>query len=551
MKDMARLGINLDDTHKCKSCGSKAKPRPRRSSRCTDSHLHSISEEEIREFDTYFKRAWVWGQGEIRWVGLLWGSSDFGYIQKEVVGNSGGMLLIWDTKSFKASSTMCSEYFLAVRGNWVGSGKDSIIVNIYGPHDDASKKVMWRSLDSIMLGIDSAWVLCGDFNEVRVESDRKNCEFIRRRASRFNDFINRNKLIEIPINGRKFTRISDDGVKFSKLDRFLISDLFLDLWNDLSVAPLDRILDHFPLILRDKIVDYGPKLFKVFNVWFQKDGVDNIIQGAWGKPVTSRRLDCIFRDKLKNVKFALKKWSNKEFGNLDNEINNRKEKEAAGLEDKFCETEIWEAIKECGSLKAPGPDEFNLKFYKKYWELIKIDLLNAINSFWDKGEFSNGCTASFITLVPKKTDPTSLNEYRPISLIGSYYKIVTKVLSNRLRKVVPKLVGNEQSAFIKEVMEFMGFGVRWRHWIPSCLKSASISVLVNGSPTSEFKLERGVRQGDPLSPFLFILAAEGLNALTKAAVNSNLFVGCEISCDKICVSHLQYADDTIYFGDWI
>ncbi|XP_071733556.1 uncharacterized protein [Rutidosis leptorrhynchoides] len=247
-----------------------------------------------------------------QWVGLLWGSSDFGYIQREAVGYSGGMLLIWDTKSFGASSTMCCDYFLAVRGNWVGSGKESIIVNIYGPHDDASKKIMWRSLDSILLGIESVWVLCGDFNEVRIESDRKNCEFNRRRASKFNDLINRNKLIEIPINGRRFTRISDDGVKFSKLDRFLVSNLFLDLWIDLSVAPLDRrISDHCPLILRDKIVDYGPKPFKVFNVWFQKDGVDTIIQSAWGKPVTSSRLDCIFRDKLKNVKFALKEWSYK------------------------------------------------------------------------------------------------------------------------------------------------------------------------------------------------------------------------------------------------
>ncbi|XP_071708359.1 uncharacterized mitochondrial protein AtMg01250-like [Rutidosis leptorrhynchoides] len=99
-------------------------------------------------------------------------------------------------------------------------------------------------------------------------------------------------------------------------------------------------------------------------------------------------------------------------------------------------------------------------------------------------------------------------------------------------------------------MTFIGFGSKWRHWILSCLKSASISILVNGSPTSEFKLGRGVRQGDPLSPFLFILAAEGLNALTKAAVRGNKFSGVDIGRDKIHVSHLQYADDTIYFRNW-
>ncbi|XP_071726751.1 uncharacterized protein [Rutidosis leptorrhynchoides] len=100
------------------------------------------------------------------------------------------------------------------------------------------------------------------------------------------------------------------------------------------------------------------------------------------------------------------------------------------------------------------------------------------------------------------------------------------------------------------LMEIMGFGDKWRKWIHSCLKSASISVLVNGSPTSEFNIERGVRQGDPLSPFLFILAAEGLNVLTKMAVRNNLFIGVEVGNNKIPISHLQYADDTIFFGEW-
>ncbi|XP_071697590.1 uncharacterized mitochondrial protein AtMg01250-like [Rutidosis leptorrhynchoides] len=99
-------------------------------------------------------------------------------------------------------------------------------------------------------------------------------------------------------------------------------------------------------------------------------------------------------------------------------------------------------------------------------------------------------------------------------------------------------------------MTFMGFGSKWRHGILSCLKSTSISILVNGSPTEEFKLGRGVRQGDPLSPFLFILAAEGLNALNKTSVSRNKFSGVEIGCDKIVISHLQYADDTIFFGKW-
>ncbi|XP_071688945.1 uncharacterized protein [Rutidosis leptorrhynchoides] len=99
-------------------------------------------------------------------------------------------------------------------------------------------------------------------------------------------------------------------------------------------------------------------------------------------------------------------------------------------------------------------------------------------------------------------------------------------------------------------MACMGFGEKWRKWILACLKSASISILVNGSLTREFAIGRGVRQGDPLSPFLFILAAEGLKILTKAAVERGLFNGVEIGRDKIILSHLQITDDTLFLGDW-
>ncbi|XP_071718462.1 uncharacterized protein [Rutidosis leptorrhynchoides] len=260
------------------------------------------------------------------WVQSIWGNSNCGFIQKEVVGKSGGLLIIWDKSAFEVDSTTGCDFFLAIKGRWKNSGKESTIVNVYGPHKDRNKVLMWDLLEKLINSISTAWLLCGDFNEVRECSDRLNSQFYQRRADRFNDFITRNNLIEIPICGRKFTRISDDGLKFSKLDRFLVTDNFISLWEDLSVIALDQNLsDHCPLILRDKVLDYGPKPFKVFNEWFECIDIGDIIQEAWNQPIRGKRKDCLFRDRLKNVKLALKSWSNSKFGGLDNEIKKLKE----------------------------------------------------------------------------------------------------------------------------------------------------------------------------------------------------------------------------------
>ncbi|XP_071729332.1 uncharacterized protein [Rutidosis leptorrhynchoides] len=167
-----------------------------------------------------------------------------------------------------------------------------------------------------------AWVICGDFNEVRSEEERLNCQYFDNKAKMFNEFINNAKLIDIPLGGRIFTRISDDGTKFSKLDRFLVNDCFYNLWNCLSVVSLDRgKSDHCPIILKDDNKNFGPKPIKVFDEWLDMDDVDKVIKDAWieyGGGGT--RKDCCLRNKMKKTKLALKTKSSQKFGDLEGEI---------------------------------------------------------------------------------------------------------------------------------------------------------------------------------------------------------------------------------------
>lgn len=106
----------------------------------------------------------------------------------------------------------------------------------------------------------------------------------------------------------------------------------------------------------------------------------------------------------------------------------------------FTEEEIKLAVWECGSEKSLGPNGINFKFIKQFWQILKPDFLRFLDKFHANGIFPKGGNASFIALIPKVPDPQSLNEYRPISLIGCVFKIVAKLLANRLKRILPLII---------------------------------------------------------------------------------------------------------------
>ncbi|KAL4591374.1 hypothetical protein LXL04_004335 [Taraxacum kok-saghyz] len=254
------------------------------------------------------------------------------------------------------------------------------------------------------------------------------------------------------------------------------------------------------------------------------------------------------------------------------------------LEALVTREEVKRAVWDCGSDKAPGPDGFTFEFFRKFWYLVEDDVVGAILEFFSSAVFPRGCNPSFIALIPKVASTVMVKDFRPISLIGCQLKIVGKILSNRLATVIDGLVSKEQSAFVKgrqildgplilnEVVAWckathaksmvlrwdflddallgFGFGPRWRSWIRGSLVFSMGSVLVNGSATPEFRFFRGLRQGDPLSPFLFILAMESLHIAFSNAMIHNRFSGLSIgSVEPVVLSHLFYADDAIFIGD--
>ncbi|GKA53134.1 RNA-directed DNA polymerase, eukaryota, reverse transcriptase zinc-binding domain protein, partial [Tanacetum coccineum] len=124
--------------------------------------------------------------------------------------------------------------------------------------------------------------------------------------------------------------------------------------------------------------------------------------------------------------------------------------QAVDLEREVSKEEVKRAVWDCGTDKAPGPDGFTFGFYRRFWNLIECDVVNAVKWFFLHERIPSGGNSSFITLIPKVSNANMVKDFRPISLIGSVYKIVAKILANRLVLVLGDLVSDTQSAFLKE-----------------------------------------------------------------------------------------------------
>ncbi|GLU19817.1 hypothetical protein SLE2022_360420 [Rubroshorea leprosula] len=499
----------------------------------------------------------------------LWGTNECEWVAKPSNGRSGGLLCIWDPNCFIRDKVFEGQNFLGVFGFWGQNKVPVYIVNVYSPCDIEGKRLLWEEIKNAVTTSRENWCVLGDFNAVKSQHERVGSSGNIREMREFKQFIHDSGLVDLPLVGRKFTCYHSNGNAISRLDRILLFEEWLLNWEDVTQWGLKRtISDHCPVILKNEKVDWGPKPFRLFDVWMEKPGFRELVEETWQSTEVQGWKGFCLKEKLKKLKNALKSWSHNYMEEVDqkianaeqiiadldkkgegqqlseeeieerregfaelwkntriknrmrqqkarrtwlregdantafyhkcfqnrkrrNEINSilvhgRQCEEVAVVKEEiakhfqnlfteemwsrpklenisfeqiseaqncfltapFTEEEIRAAVWDCDNSKAPGPDGLNFRFVKLFWGTIKKEIMEFIQEFHDTGRLVKGANESFVVLIPKVNDPEKIEEYRPISLIGVMYKILSKLLANRLRNVLDGVIGDTQMAFI-------------------------------------------------------------------------------------------------------
>lgn len=265
-----------------------------------------------------------------------------------------------------------------------------------------------------------------------------------------------------------------------------------------------------------------------------------------------------------------------------------------GLLKPVSEEEVLVALTSIHGDKSLGPDGFPAAFYKKYWSSIKSTFMDAVQYFFSGGTLPRQWKSTFLVLIFKIKNPYTINDFRPISLCNISYKIISKIIVNRLKPLLQKIISAEQGTFLsgrcindnvllaQEILHSMryrrvaashvavkvdmekaydmlhwdfieatmirfSFHPTFVNWIMNCIKNPCFSVLVNDSPTEWFESCKGLRQGDPIAPYLFIIAVEALIRGVKAKSDLGLVSGVHVGRGADKISQLNFADDCLLF----
>ncbi|GKC01404.1 RNA-directed DNA polymerase, eukaryota, reverse transcriptase zinc-binding domain protein [Tanacetum coccineum] len=274
-------------------------------------------------------------------------------------------------------------------------------------------------------------------------------------------------------------------------------------------------------------------------------------------------------------------------------INRLSKEEAIGMIQQVTDDEIKHAMFDIDNDKATGPDGYTACFFKKSWSIVGKDIIEAIKEFFLTGKLLKEVNATLISLILKMATPNKFSDFGPIACCNVLYKCISKIITNRIKSGLDKVVSLNQSAFIpgrsiqdnilmtqellkgykskngpqrcalkielqkaydtvswaflEEILRQFGFHDQMVGWIMTYVSSSAFSICVNGQVHGYFKGAKGLRQGDPSSPYLFTLVMEVLNLILIKNIEAEGNFKYHAGCKELKITHLCFADDLMVF----
>ncbi|KAK4384175.1 putative ribonuclease H protein [Sesamum angolense] len=425
----------------------------------------------------------------------------------------------------------------------------------------------------------------------------------------FRDCIMGTGLIHLPVQGEMFTwhNCSEgDRSLWKRLDRLLVNDNWLRRWPDSYCLCLNaRTSDHSPMVLRGDTSNHSVSMFRFDNYLTVSSEFTPLVQNVWRHTIAGtsmyavtrklRALKPVFRTLRKkkgdlslNVKLAAEFLGKvQQLLQIDrhNTLLIRLEKrrkfidlrhlrpwarhvltrdESQALVRPVTREDIKDAFFDIAEDKAPGPDGYSSGFYKAAWPVIGEEVVKAILEFFITGRLLRQVNTTILALIPKrlrlvldKLISPSQNAFVPGRSIGDNILLAQELFTGYKRQGLPKRCALKVDLrkaydtvewdFLSAVLQLFGFPSTFIGWIEECVTTPMFSVCINGNPHGFFKGSRGLRQGDPMSPFLFVLIMEVLQLMLKQLIDQNEGFSFHWRCKELGLFQLCFADDLLLF----
>ncbi|XP_031105286.1 uncharacterized protein LOC116010151 [Ipomoea triloba] len=518
------------------------------------------------------------------------------------------------------------------------------MTGFYGFPERSRRNASWDLLHTLACQSPLPWVVVGDFNDLLFQHEKRGGNPHPDNLLRgFGEAVEDCGLTQLPLHGYQFTWERGRGTldwMEEKLDKVLAGAEWCHILPEAAVSNITtRNSDHSAIFLgvreHMQAQRHSRRHFKFEMAWVYGEGCRRQVEEAWREGRDAGLMNCLrlygdrllryggdhfhkFGEKINTLrkrqllfKGQLDPYSLGEYQRVETELCRLEAQEdafwrqrakqhwlrGADANTKFfhSQEEVHVALSSMFPDKAPGPNGMNLGFYQHYWEVVGTDVTAFVLQCLNECSFPAGLNDTNVVLIPKKNSPEKVSNLRPIALCNVVYKIMAKMIANRMKPLLGDVISDSQSAFIpnrlitdniliaaevghylnrkqcgavgwgalkldmakaydrvewsflRKMLLAIGFSVEWVDLVMLCVTTVSYNFLVNGTNAGQVTPTRGIRQGDPLSPYLFIICAEGLSLLLQQAEARGDFHGCRVARGAPPVSHLFFADDSLLF----